>query len=97
MSVLVTPRAVAPVAVPGPQIPLSVPKSPAAAVAVADGLLLVAADPDAAGPLGVLLERPHAANARTRQAAPETKIAGPLEPLLGINPDANRTTTPSCK
>jgi hypothetical protein len=61
MAVLLMPRPVPPVAVPGPQIPFRSPKSPAA-------LVLAVADAD---PLGALLggveeddpDRPHAANA----------------------------------
>ena len=79
-------------------MPLSVPKSPAAAVADADGLLPPDADPEAAGPDGVLLERPHAASASTRQAAADTYGTALREPRLGINSEtANRTTTPSAR
>ena len=77
MSVSVTPRAVAPLALPGPQMALSVPKSPGPALALGAALLaLVAAD----GPLlvcGVFeLERPHAetsASARMNAEAEPTR------------------------
>lgn len=84
MVVLVKPRVVGPEGLPGPQMPLSVPKSPAAA-AEAVGAALDPPVEEVPGPVGVLLERPHAESVRASTAPIATGVAtearGPRRPV----------------
>jgi hypothetical protein len=83
ISELVTPRAVAPLALPDPQMAFSEPKSPGPALALGAALLAPPADDGPVLACGVLeLERPHAETSasamRNAEAEPTMARAGRL-------------------
>ncbi len=76
ISVSVTPRSVAPFALPGPQIFFRVPKSPGPAVAALEADALAAVDP-LGGTAALFDERPQAPRPSVTTAAMATDVATP--------------------